>query len=91
MARRRGGRVRIRDLVANANEKVNKAGRTLTGFDILAEKIGGLIDETQDGFTVKFVRSGEGSIMDFVTGQIDELPISIRIDVEEEDSDPGGE
>ena len=92
MARRRGGRVRLRDVIANANQKINQAGGTLSGIDKLVviaeafvENADDFVDELKDGIGVKFVRSGEGSIMDFVTGQIDELPISIRIDVEEED------
>jgi len=42
-----------------------------------------VLADVEDGFTIKLIRTGEGSVMDFVTGKIDELPIGVRIELEE--------
>jgi len=77
MARRRGGiRGRLDQLQANANSTMFSAQ------DLIAFAKAVLAD-VEDGFTIKLIRTGEGSVMDFVTGKIDELPIGVRIELEE--------
>jgi len=44
-----------------------------------------LLEEIQDGVDIKLVRKGEGSILDFLAGKIDELPLRIEIAIEEDD------
>ena len=72
----RGIRGRLDQLQANANSTMFSAQ------DLIAFAKAVLAD-VEDGFTIKLIRTGEGSVMDFVTGQIDELPIGVRIELEE--------
>ena len=41
-----------------------------------------LIDDIADGVSIKLVRKGDNTIMDFVMGQCDELPLQVVIDIE---------
>jgi hypothetical protein len=43
-----------------------------------------LISDLQDGIKVKLVRSGDGTVVDFLVGRIDELPLQIVVDPREE-------
>lgn len=82
-------RVRIRDVVANANAKINQAGGTLSGIDELAVNAGELIDELLDGFSISLVRTGDYSVLEWLTAAGEdkrELPISLRIDVTEDET-----
>ena len=77
MARGRGGiRGRLDQLQANAN-------RTMFSAQDLIAFAKVVLADVEDGFTIKLIRTGEGSVMDFVTGKIDELPIGVRIELEE--------
>lgn len=46
-----------------------------------------LLNELLDGFRFKLVRDPEadGSVMDFVLGKIDELPVQVQIEVMEDE------
>jgi|CXWL01.1.fsa_nt_gi hypothetical protein len=77
-------RVRLRDLVANANAKVNQAGGAINNLNELIDLVDIFVDELMDGVTFTIVRKGEGSLMDFLNGKIDELPIGIKLLVDEE-------
>jgi len=43
-----------------------------------------VLQEFSDGVSVKLVRDGDGTIMDFISGKIDELPLKIIIDAEDD-------
>lgn len=89
MARQR--RVRIRDLVANANRTVNQASgeiqRTSNNANELIDYAEALLAEFMDGVTFTLVRKGEGTLMQFLSGEIDELPIGIKLLIEENDDE----
>jgi hypothetical protein len=77
-------------LIAQSSGTVNRLEtetlKVLTsGLETLAAAVE-LIDDIQDGVTLTVVREGDNSIMDFVMGRCDELPIGIKVriqDVEE--------
>ena len=69
-------------------QQVGKAGQAVQNTAAQANRtladVRELIGELQDGVTLRFVRVGPNSIMDFVTGRCDELPIGVRVDVRED-------
>jgi len=52
-------------------------------IQVLREACLGLLEELQDGVTVEIKRTG--SIMDFIQGKTDVLPLALRIVPEEDD------
>lgn len=87
MARfRRQGRIlaNARSAAAKANVAAGQAQAVLAQASHTVSHADGLIDELFDGITLKLVKVGEASIMDFLTGKVDELPLAVRIEVEEE-------
>lgn len=80
-------RVKLRDLIANANNTVNQASseiqRTSSNVNELIDLADLFVNELMDGVTFTIVRKGEGTLMDFFSGKIDELPISIKLLVDE--------
>lgn len=82
MARRRSGGIRGRldRLEGNAHATMNQAQVTIAA---LREAAIGLIEDLQDGVTVEIKRTG--SIMDFIQGKTDVLPLALRIVPEEDD------
>ena len=44
-----------------------------------------LILELLDGVSFSLERTGDGTLMDFVTGKIDKLPLRIRLEPEEDE------
>lgn len=88
MARRRSGglRGRLDRLEGNAHATMGQAQFTLAA---IREAATGFLEELQDGVTVKVVRLGDASIMDFFSGKVKELPFSLQLVVEEpEDASP---
>ena len=87
MARRQ--RVRIRDLVANANATVNQASgqiaRTSDNANEAIDFAEALLGEIMDGVEFTLVRRGEGTIMQFIMGEIDELPIGVKLIIDEDE------
>ena len=73
-----GLRQRLNRIEANAHHTMSDAQLTLAAFKELA-------DELTDGVNFKIVRKGNASLMDFVMGKVDELPIEIRVVPKEED------
>ena len=70
--------------VLNANRAINNVeGQTNYTLWILQE----LLKDVQDGVHVKLVRVGDDTIMDFLLGRCDELPLEIEIDVREEEDE----
>jgi hypothetical protein len=64
----------------------SQAQHTMVNADRMIDLAKDMIDDIQDGVTVKLVRDpDQGSIMDFVTGKIDELPLKISIEIQEDD------
>ena len=43
----------------------------------------GLLEDLQDGVTLQLVRTGDATLMDFLSGKVSELPLSLRLVVEE--------
>lgn len=86
MARRRGGglRGRMDRLEGNAHATMGQAQGTIAA---IREAAVGLLEDLQDGFTVHLVRTGDATLMDFLTGKVSELPLSLRV-VAEEEADP---
>lgn len=70
-------------LFRRANALISQASGTLSRseamFTAIAEDLREAIEEFQDGFSLELGNTGEGSIMDFVTGKISTLPIYIRV------------
>jgi hypothetical protein len=60
----------------------NNADRTL---DVLREDARALMAEIQNGVTIRVIRdpSSPHTIMDFVMGRCDELPIALRVEPKE--------
>lgn len=85
------GRVRLRTLIANANATVNQASgqiqRTSNNANELIDYAEALLAEMMDGVSVTLFRKGEGTLMQFLSGEIDELPIGIRLELKEEEED----
>ena len=83
------GRVRLRTLIANANATVNQASgqiqRTSNNANELIDYAEALLAEMMDGVSVTLFRKGEGTLMQFLSGEIDELPIGIRLELREEE------
>ena len=76
-------------LIAQSSGTVNRLEtetlKVLTsGLETLAAAVE-LIEDIQDGVTVLVVREGDKSIMDFVMGKCDELPIGFKIRIQDED------
>jgi hypothetical protein len=42
-----------------------------------------LVDEVQDDIRIRFVKDGEGTIMDFLLGKQDECPVCLKVQIEE--------
>jgi hypothetical protein len=74
-------RVRLRQLIANANAKVNQAGGVMQNTNELLD----FAEEVMDGVTLTVVHQGEGTLMDFFSGKIKELPIGIKLTIDEDD------
>lgn len=68
---------RLNQLQGKANQTMNAAQVTLGAFQAFAE-------ELTDGVNFKIVRTGDATIMDFVTGKVKELPFCLRLEPEEE-------
>ena len=70
-----------RPLQAVKQAAVN-ADRTI---DVLRADLRALIAELQDGVTIRVIkdRSSPHTVMDFVMGQCDELPIAFRVEPKE--------
>jgi len=43
----------------------------------------GLLRKIMDGVTLRIVRTGEHTVWDFCTGKCKELPIQIKIDIDD--------
>jgi hypothetical protein len=86
MPRRRGGlRGRLDRLESNAHQTMNTAqGAILSVRDVVE----GLLEDLQDGVDIHIVRKGDASIMDFLSGKVEELPFALRIVPEEETPTP---
>ena len=71
---------RLRNLMANANETLGEA----QGLIAFAKA---LLADIADGVRFEVVRPpGEtATIMDFVTGKADRLPLAVKVVIEEED------
>ena len=67
---------RLRNAIANANAAALHANITLSLAD-------SLIMELKDGVSLKLVRTGEETIMDFVMGRCKELPIEVQLIIDE--------
>ena len=62
----------------------SQASGTMFNVNELIDAGRDLMDDVQDGVTVTIERDPDaGTILDFITGKTDRLPLSIRIDVEE--------
>ena len=48
-----------------------------------------VLQEFEDGIAVKLVRTGQGTILDFLGGKIDELPLKIIIDASDDKPEKG--
>lgn len=70
-------------LEGNAHATMGQAQFTLKA---IREAAVGLIEELQDGVTVQIVRTGDATLMDFLSGKVKELPLSLRLVIEEEES-----
>ena len=60
----------------------NNADRTM---DVLRADLRALLAEVQNGVTIRVIRdkTSPHTILDFVTGKCDELPIAFRVEVKE--------
>lgn len=67
-------------LEGNAHATMNQAQATIAA---VKESVVGLLEDLQDGVAVKVVRTGDATIMDFLTGKVSELPFVLRIEPEE--------
>lgn len=67
---------RLRQAIAQANAAAAHADNTLSLAD-------SLLMELKDGVRLTLVREGEGTLLQFLRGEIAELPIKVRIEVEE--------
>ena len=67
---------RLRNAISQAHAAASHANRTLSLADAL-------IEELADGVKLKLVRVGDSTILDFLQGRVDELPIAIQLDIEE--------
>lgn len=61
-----------------------QASGTMGNANALIDMGKDLIEDIQDGVSIKIVRKGEHSIVDFLLGKCDELPLSIKIDLEDD-------
>ena len=82
MARRGGLRGRMDRLEGNAHATMGQAQFTLKA---IREAAVGLLEDLQDGVTIQLVRTGEATLMDFLSGKVKELPLSLRLVIEEEE------
>lgn len=56
-----------------------QASQTMSGADQLIAAGRALLEEVEDGFTLELVRDGSATIMDFLMGKVDTLPIKVRV------------
>lgn len=82
MARRGGLRGRLDRLEGNAHATMGQAQFTLRA---IREAATGLLEELEDGVTIEFRRTG--SVLDFIQGKTDVLPIAMRIIPKEQGAD----
>ena len=83
---------RANALIAQAGDAVSEVEKQaltvltelLANAVVTMEAAQALLEAIQSGVTVTAVREGEGTIMDFVMGRIDKLPLGLYID-------PGGD
>jgi hypothetical protein len=75
MARQRGLRASMDRVEGNAHYTMNSLRSTALE----------LIEELEDGITIRITKVGEGSVMDFLMGRLEECPIGLRIDLREDD------
>jgi hypothetical protein len=52
----------------------------------LMKDVAALIDDVHDSVRVRPVKDGEGSLLDFLMGRIDECPVSFVLEIREDDS-----
>lgn len=86
MARRRNGglRGRLDRLEGNAHATMGQAQATISA---IREAAVGLLEDLQDGVTLQLVRTGDATLMDFLSGKVSELPLSLRLVAEEADGE----
>ncbi len=75
----------FRRLRARLDAMQADAHQTMDTAKVSLEAATALLEDIQDGVQVKLVREGEGNILDFLLGRIDELPLRIELAIEEED------
>lgn len=71
-----GLRRRLDQLQYNANQTMFSAQEVLD----FAKAI---LAEIEDGVKISLIKEGDATIMDFILGKVDELPIKLKIDVNE--------
>ena len=75
MRRLRG---RLDAMQAEAQQTMGEAQLTLKALAALAE-------EVKDGVRLLLIREGDGTLLQFLRGEIEELPLRVKIAIEEED------
>ncbi len=76
-------KARADQAVANANAAAVQAQGVIHHADDTLTASDALVAELMDGVTLVLVHEGEGTILDFLSGKIKELPLKVKIVVEE--------